>query len=161
MGNAVCNLATHQVDFLTIHSSSKDIIKAANDNKGEMKIIAVTLLTNLDEQDVKSAGYDPNLSIKELATKKAGLALESGCDGLVCSAFEAQALRDKFGSDFKIITPAIRLENIQGDDQKRIATVEMALKNGSDYLVVGRPIIQSKDPKSAASNFQDLIAKFS
>lgn len=161
VGNAVCNLATHQVDFLTIHSTSKDIIKSANDNKGQMNIIAVTLLTNLNELDVKLMGYDPRLSIVELTTKKAALALENGCDGLVCSAFEALSLRNNFGSDFKIITPAIRLKNIQGDDQKRIASVETAIKNGSDYLVVGRPILQSEDPKSAASNFQELIAKFS
>ena len=161
VARSVANLAKHDVDLLTIHTASKDIMSQAAQNKGNMQIIGVTALTNLDQNDLLEMGFDPKLSLDELVMKKTDLALEAGLDGIVSSALEAPKLRQKFGDDFLIVSPGIRLRNIESDDQKRVADVTTALNNGSSQLVVGRPITRDADPKSAAAEFNQLIAKHS
>lgn len=161
VARSVANLAKHDVDLLTIHTASRDIMSQAAQNKGNMQIIGVTALTNLDQNDMLEMGFDPTLSLEELVMKKTELALDSGLDGIVSSALEAPSLRQKFGDDFLIVSPGIRLKNIADDDQKRVADVQTALQNGSSQLVVGRPITRDTDPKSAAAEFNQLIAKYS
>ncbi len=157
VGRAVKNLAQYEIDLLTIHTASRSIMAQAAENKGKMQVIGVTVLTNLDEKDLSEMGFDPNISLENLVLKKTELALNSGLDGIVASALEATNLRQKFGQDFLIVSPGIRLEAIANDDQKRVADVKTALKNGSSHLVVGRPITRDANPKAAAQRFNQLI----
>ena len=161
VGRAVANLAQYEIDLLTIHTASRSIMEQAAQNKGKMQVIGVTVLTNLDQKDLREMGFDPNISLENLVLKKTELALNSGLNGIVASALEAQNLRQKFGKDFLIVSPGIRLEAIANDDQKRVADVKTALTNGSSHLVVGRPITREANPKVAAQKFQQLISNFS
>ena len=161
VGRAVKNLAQYEIDLLTIHTASRDIMQQAAQNKGKMQVIGVTVLTNLDQKDLGEMGFDPNISLENLVIKKTAMALDSGLDGIVASALEAPNLRQKFGSDFLIVSPGIRLEAIANDDQKRVADVQTALTNGSSHLVVGRPITRDANPQAAAQKFNQLITNFS
>lgn len=159
VARAVKNLAQYEIDLLTIHTASRDIMARAAENKGKMQVIGVTVLTNLDQKDLGEMGFDPNISLENLVIKKTGLALDAGLDGIVASALEAKNLRQKFGSDFLIVSPGIRLEAIASDDQKRVADVKTALANGSSHLVVGRPITRDVNPREAAQRFGQLISQ--
>jgi orotidine-5'-phosphate decarboxylase len=132
----------------------------ASENKGSMQIIAVTVLTNLNEIDLQEMGFDKTNSLENLVLKKAQMALECKLDGVVASAQEAQNLRKKLGQNFLIVTPGIRAEKILNDDQKRVADVKTALASGASYLVVGRPITQSENPYLSAQKFIKLINEF-
>lgn len=160
VARSVANLAQHQVDLLTIHTASRGIMEAAAKNKGAMQVIGVTVLTNLDQNDLGEMGFNPQISLEDLVAKKTQMAIESGLNGIVASALEAQTLRQKFGQDFLIVSPGIRLQAVANDDQKRVADVKMALQNGSSHLVVGRPITRETNPKAAAQLFQDMISQF-
>lgn len=161
VGRAVKNLAQYEIDLLTVHTASRGIMEQAAQNKGKMQVIGVTVLTNLDQKDLEEMGFDPNISLENLVIKKTEMALSSGLNGIVASALEAANLRQKFGSDFLIVSPGIRLEAIANDDQKRVADVQTALTNGSSHLVVGRPITRDSNPQAAAQKFNQLIANFS
>jgi orotidine-5'-phosphate decarboxylase len=160
IARSVKNLAKFEIDLLTIHSASRDIMLKASENKGSMKIVAVTVLTNLDQNDLQEMGFDQAKSLEDLVLQKTKMALESNLDGVVASAQEAQNLRNKFGQDFLIVTPGIRLEKILNDDQKRVVDVKTALANGASHLVVGRPITQSENPYLMAQKFIKLINEF-
>ena len=160
IAKSVANLAKFDIDILTIHCANHEIMLRAAENKSKMKIVGVTVLTNLDSHDLVQMGFDKNLTLEDLVVKKTQLALDSGLDGVVASAQEAKILRSKFGNDFIIITPGIRLDKIQNDDQKRIADVKVALSFGASYLVVGRPITQGINPKINAQKFINLIHEF-
>ncbi len=159
VASAVKNLSLYEIDLLTIHTASFEIMNRACESKGKTKIVGVTVLTNLDENDLRQMGFDPQFSIEELVAKKTEMALKAGLDGVVASALEAKNLRQKFGKEFLIVTPGIRLENDAKGDQKRVANVKVAISNGSSHLVVGRPITQSANPKLAAQHFNKLIAQ--
>jgi orotidine-5'-phosphate decarboxylase len=107
-------------------------------------LIAVTVLTSMDESDLKELGIDlsPLEQVKRLAT----LTKASGLDGVVCSSHEASELKALLGKDFKLITPGIRPEGSEAGDQRRIKTPKQAMESGSDYLVIGRPITQADNP---------------
>jgi orotidine-5'-phosphate decarboxylase len=158
VARAVKNLAQYEIDLLTIHAASRGIMEQASENKGKMQVIGVTVLTNLDQKDLGEMGFDPQISLENLVLKKTKLALDSGLDGIVASALEAQNLRQKFGNDFLIVSPGIRLEAVANDDQKRVADVKSAIANGSSHLVVGRPITRDANPKLAAQKFNQLIS---
>lgn len=161
VGRSVANLAQYEIDLLTIHTASRSIMEQAAQNKGKMQVVGVTVLTNLDQKDLNEMGFDPNISLENLVLKKTQMALESGLNGIVASALEAKNLRQKFGKDFLIVSPGIRLGALANDDQKRVADVKTALENGSSHLVVGRPITRDKDPKAAAQKFNQLITNLS
>ena len=161
VARSVKNLAQYEIDLLTIHTASRQIMQKAAENKGKMQIVGVTVLTNLDQNDLSEMGFDPNISLENLVLKKTQMALDSGLNGIVASALEAKNLRQKFGNDFLIVSPGIRLEAVANDDQKRVADVNTALTNGSSHLVVGRPITRDVNPKAAAQKFNQLIANFS
>ncbi len=161
IARSIANLAQHEIDLLTIHTSSREIMQSAAQNKGKMQIIGVTVLTNLDEKDLHEMGFDKKISLQKLVLKKAKMALECGLDGVVASGLEAKTLRKNLGNNFLIVSPGIRLKKIVGDDQKRVVDVKTALKNGSSHLVIGRPITRAEFPKLAAIEFNQLIEKFS
>ncbi len=160
IARTVKNLAKFEIDLLTIHCASREIMLSASENKGKMKIVGVTVLTNLNENDLQEMGFDKTKSLENLVLKKAQIALESNLDGVVASAQEAQNLRNNLGQDFLIVTPGIRAEKISNDDQKRVADVATALTSGASHLVVGRPITQSENPYLSAQKFIKLINEF-
>lgn len=108
------------------------------------KLIAVTLLTSMDQSDLADIGLQGNP--EQIVERLARLAKDSALDGVVCSALEAKNLRHQMGKDFCLVTPGIRPLNDQADDQKRITTPRQAILNGANYLVIGRPITQASDP---------------
>ena len=118
-------------------------------------MLAVTVLTSLDEGDLRDLGF--RCTPKELVLSRARRALKVGCDGVISSGLEAPALRKELGANFLVITPGIRpVANV--DDQKRTVNVERAFQNGADYIVVGRPIKEAPDPRAAAQSIQETIA---
>jgi orotidine-5'-phosphate decarboxylase len=155
--NAVKQLTRWDVRFATVHGND-EMVRAAVSEKNGIQILAVTVLTSLDEADMKDLGFQTD--IRSVVESRAKRALEIGCDGLISSGIEAPALREKFGDKFLIVTPGIRPgSNRPVDDQKRTVDVEEAFRNGADYIVVGRPILKADDQKSAAEAIQERIAK--
>lgn len=151
---AVARLAGRGAYFATVHGNEA-MLQAACEAKGDLRILAVTVLTSLDEKDLGDLGFE--CSPKELVLSRARRALEVGCDGVVSSGLEAAELRSELGHKFLVVTPGIRpVANV--DDQKRTVNVEQAFLNGADYIVVGRPIRDAPDPRVAAENIQRTIA---
>jgi orotidine-5'-phosphate decarboxylase len=122
------------------------------------KLIAVTVLTSMGQEDLAQVGI--GVEPQDQVARLARLAHEAGLDGVVCSAREAEALRQQLGADFLLVTPGIRLAGASSDDQKRILTPSQALAAGANYLVVGRPITQATDPVAALHNINLEIAAF-
>ncbi|MCG9891513.1 MAG: orotidine-5'-phosphate decarboxylase [Thermosynechococcaceae cyanobacterium MS004] len=153
VGSAVRQLKDRKATFATVHGND-EILKAAVKEKGTLKILAVTVLTSLDRNDLKDLGFDCDVS--QLVLSRAKRAFAIGCDGVISSGMEAQALRDNLEDNFLIVTPGIRpVDNV--DDQKRTVDVEEAFLSGADYIVVGRPIKDAENPAQAAQNIQDRI----
>ncbi len=136
-------------NYITIHiSSGLDALKAAKKVSGSTKLIGVTILTSLDNKSLKEIGYDQN--VKKIVLKQAKLAKKANLDAIVCSPIEVNEVRKVFKRE--IITPGIRF-NFKTDDQKRALTPKQAYKNGSDWLVIGRPITRG----NIENNLQNLI----
>ena len=123
-------------------------LEAISQSSPETNLIAVTILTSLDNDDLSIMGID--ISTKNLVSNLAKLAKESGLSGVVCSSEEIKMVRESCGKNFKIIVPGIRPEGYSKNDQKRVMTPKEAIKLGADHLVIGRPITESKDPKNTA-----------
>jgi orotidine-5'-phosphate decarboxylase len=153
--SAVRQLSRRPITLTTVHGND-GILEAACREKGDLKILAVTVLTSLDQGDLKDLGFE--VDVHRLVLSRARRALEIGCDGVVSSGLEAKALREHLGEKLLIVTPGIRpVENRPVDDQKRVVTVEQALRSGADYIVVGRPIRNAPDPYEAAMRIQGTI----
>jgi orotidine-5'-phosphate decarboxylase len=118
--------------------------EAVENHGGDMLLIAVTVLTSMDDSDLQQVGV--NSAAKDQVLALATLTKHAGLDGVVCSAQEATHLKQQLGQDFKLITPGIRLTDSASDDQRRIVSPAQAIEQGSDYLVIGRPIIQAENP---------------
>jgi len=157
MVRCVENLKQHQIDMLTIHCANDEIMRSVARIKGDIKVVGVSVLTNLDRYDLTTMGFDQKITLEDLVEHKTKMALEAGLDGVVASAQEAKKLRDSFGDNFLIVTPGIRLNAVIVDDQKRSANVAQAIANKASYLVVGRPILQSNDIKASALQFIKAI----
>lgn len=153
---AVRQLSSRGATFATVHGN-QSIMEAAAAAKGDLKILAVTVLTSLDRGDLDDLGFA--CDVEQLVLSRARRALEAGCDGVVSSGLEAPQLREHIDRRLLVVTPGIRpVENRPADDQKRVVTVEQAFRNGADYIVVGRPIRGAPDPHAAAEGIQRSIA---
>lgn len=158
VGSAVRQLTNRGVSFATVHGNDA-ILTAAVQAKQELKILAVTVLTSLDRSDLNDLGFECDPQALVLSRAKRALAI--GCDGVISSGLEAQALRNDLGANFLVVTPGIRpVDNTETErgDQKRVVDVHTAFTNGADYIVVGRPIKLAADPYLAASEIQTTIA---
>ena len=156
VGSAVRQLAGKGATFVTVHGND-EIMKAAAAEKGDMKILAVTVLTSLDRGDLDSLGFQVDAA--ELVLSRARRAMEIGCDGVISSGLEAPKIRGDVGDNFLVVVPGIRpVDNRETDDQKRTVDVTQAFENGADYIVVGRPIRDADDPAEAARKIQQEIA---
>ena len=154
---AIAALSHKGVDLATIHGNDA-IMEAAAANKGDLKVLAVTALTSLDRGDLNDLGFD--CDIRDLVLSRAKRALAIGCDGIVSSGLEVQMLREALDHKLLVITPGVRpVDNREEDDQKRVVSVESAFQNGADYIVVGRPIRDAKDPRAMAQTIQSQIAQ--
>lgn len=144
--------------FLTVHAYPQTM-KAAVDGRGgsSLKILAVTVLTSYNDDDLHAAGY--RLGVSELVEARAQQAQVLGIDGLVCSPEEVGALRKIVGHQMSLVTPGIRPAGAPTGDQKRVMTPGRAVAAGADYLVVGRPILEASDPKAAADAIQAEIVQ--
>ena len=118
--------------------------EAVENHGGDMLLIAVTVLTSMDDSDLQQMGV--SLTARNQVLNLAKLTQQSGLDGVVCSAQEAICLKQQLGQDFKLITPGIRFTDSASDDQRRIVSPAQAIEQGSDYLVIGRPITQAENP---------------
>ncbi|CTQ58705.1 orotidine-5'-phosphate decarboxylase [Roseibium album] len=149
---AVRNVAKMGVAFMTLHGYPKTMRAAVRGLMEEgnpgLCLLGVTVLTSMDEEDLVAAGYrGPLADVVEARTRDAR---EAGMGGIVCAATEASNMRSILGDDLVIVTPGIRPAGSAAGDQRRVMTPEDAIRAGSDYLVVGRPISQAGDPGSAA-----------
>lgn len=157
VGAAVRNLRQRPISFTTVHAS-KSVVDAACRAKGDLKVLAVTVLTSFDSSDFGDLGRE--IDVASLVLSRARLSWDAGCDGVIASGLEARQLREHLGQQSLIVVPGIRPEGTRPlDDQKRVATVEDAFNAGADYIVVGRPIRNSPDPYQAAVDIQQRIRK--
>lgn len=157
VARAIHSLSQRGVNFATIHGN-QSMMEAAAQQKGELKVLAVTALTSLDQGDLDDLGFQ--CSIADLVLSRARRALQAGCDGVISSGLEIPALREHIDQKLLVVSPGIRpVENRVEDDQKRVVTVTDAFSNGADYIVVGRPIRDSNNPRDAALAIQQQIAK--
>ncbi len=143
--------------YLNVHASGgRDMMIAAKEACGrDTKLLAVTLLTSLDESAIEEIGYKGNISAQ--VEKLALLAKESGLDGVVCSAHEIELLRKACGDNFDLMVPAIRPAGADAGDQKRVMTPKCAIDIGATHLVIGRPITNAPNPAKAAQNILDSL----
>lgn len=152
---AVRGLRNRGVTFATVHGNQA-ILEAAGAEKGDLKILAVTVLTSLDRGDLDDLGFQ--CDVADLVLSRARRALAAGCDGVISSGLEAPMLKRELGERILVVTPGIRpVENRPADDQKRTVDVAQAFANGADYIVVGRPIRAAPDPRAAAQAMQATI----
>jgi len=159
---AVASAASLGVRYLTLHAAGGPrMLEAAAQRlereKSSLTLLAVTVLTSLDDQDLAAIGCPDGTAVQAL--RLARLAVSAGAGGLVCSAAEVRALREAVGPKVVLVTPGIRpADNAQADDQKRVGTPAGAIRDGSSILVVGRPIRDAADPALAARRIVDEIA---
>jgi orotidine-5'-phosphate decarboxylase len=154
VARAVRSAARHGVDLLTIHASGgRNMLAAATDAAAEIgpdapQLLAITTLTSLNDTDLQEIGITRSVADHTLSLGQ--MAVSAGVDGLVCSVHEISQFRESVGADPILVTPGIRPAGAAAGDQKRVATPEMAVKAGANFLVVGRPIIRADDPAAAA-----------
>ncbi len=153
VGRTIARLSEYGATFATIHGNQA-LMEAAAKNKGQLKILAVTALTSLDRGDLEDLGFA--CDVQELVISRAKRAFAAGCDGVVSSGLEVPFLREYVDHKLIAVTPGIR-PVANDDDQKRVVDVATAFKNGSDYIVVGRPIKNATDPRQAAIDIQKII----
>jgi orotidine-5'-phosphate decarboxylase len=146
--------------MMNVHAlGGSQMIAAARDALGTAAnrplLIAVTILTSMNEKDLKEIGI--SASPGDSALRLAGLASQYGADGIVCSAHEAASIRSRFGEEFLRVTPGIRLPDSDSDDQKRIMTPSHALQSGASYLVIGRPVTRAEDPVAVLRRIESSL----
>lgn len=148
---AVRGLAQFDLDFLTVHGDPH-VVRAAQTGKGgkDLKILAVTILTSLDRDDLDASCLKPG-DVQDLVLERASIALSAGADGVIASPREAKLIRALPEATGKlIVTPGVRPAGAALGDQKRVATPAQAIADGADHIVVGRPVWQAASPKAAA-----------
>jgi len=166
---AMAQIADLGVFFATVHcGESHAMLEAAVDGSGgKVNVLGVTVLTSVSTSDVAAAGYISRYSknLTELVMKKASMAKDAGCAGIVCSGHEIADVKARFGKHFQAVTPGIRPVDkmVSDEDQSRVVTPAMAIARGADYIVIGRPIRDASDPLAAARaiarEIQDGLSK--
>jgi orotidine-5'-phosphate decarboxylase len=164
VSRAMAGVADLGVRLATVHcgEAPRMLEAAVAASGGRVGVLGITVLTSVTAADLGAAGFREELAadLKGLVRQRARMAKRAGCAGVVCSALEAGMIKAEFGPDFITVTPGIRPLWAAGgrDDQKRVATPAEAVRAGSDYLVIGRPIRDAKDPRDAARRIAEEIA---
>jgi orotidine-5'-phosphate decarboxylase len=153
---ATRQIARLGVDFLTIHGFTQTM-RAARAGAGDLRLLAVTVMTSYDDADLREAGYA--LGVAELAALRSAQARELGVDGLILSPLELTRIRSLVGPKILLVTPGVRPAGADANDQKRVMTPRQAILAGADHLVVGRPITRAADPRAAAERIVAEIAE--
>ena len=167
IAGALRGISKLDIAMITIHTfGGSSMLKIAGETLSEIYeqkhknrplLLGVTVLTSLDDNDLEKFGF--NIKFFELVLKMAKIAIKSGIDGIICSPNEVKFLREQFGNDFFIATPGIRLAEDNAGDQKRINTPEKAIRDGSDFIIVGRSIIKSTDIKEKINLYLEKIER--
>ncbi|MCE5330231.1 orotidine-5'-phosphate decarboxylase [bacterium] len=167
IAGALRGISKLDISMITIHTfGGASMLKNADEtlseiyrqkHKNKPLLFGVTVLTSLDDGDLEKFGF--NLKFTELVLKMAKIAISNNMDGIICSPNEVRFLRENFGYDFFIATPGIRLAEDNIGDQKRINTPEKAIKDGSDFIIVGRSIIESTDIKGRINLYLEKIER--
>jgi orotidine-5'-phosphate decarboxylase len=154
---AVAVAAQSGATFLTVHAVGQ-VMRAAIDGRGDspMKLLAVTVLTSFDQQDVAELGYE--CTVSALVRDRVSLALRTGVDGLIGSPREASAIRSQAGPGPILVTPGVRSRGAAVGDQKRVATPAEAVRDGADYVVIGRQVSRAADPAAALATIHDELS---
>lgn len=156
VARAVGNLAARGADFCTVHGNQSIMEAAAGAKSGNLKVLAVTALTSLDQGDLDDLGFQ--CSVADLVLSRARRSLAAGCDGVVSSGLEVARLRQEAPRELICVTPGIRpVENRVMADQKRVMSPAEAIRTGADHLVIGRPIRDAADPRAVALQVQSEI----
>lgn len=145
---AVAVAAKCGATFLTVHGLGQ-VMRAAVEGRGDspLKLIAITVLTSLDQTDLREQGY--NCTVSELVAQRVGQAMKTGIDGVVASPLEARAIRSQTGPGAIIVTPGVRSKGAAPGDQKRVATPRDAVNDGANYVVIGRQVSRAQNPAAA------------
>ncbi|HUK56043.1 MAG TPA: orotidine-5'-phosphate decarboxylase [Nitrospiria bacterium] len=147
--------------FVTVHASEgKRLLKAVVDEiHNDTKVLAVTVLTSFSQEDMREAGMEKEIDVRELVLRRTQWAREAGCAGVVCSGSEVQEIKKRVGKEMITVVPGVRpaWAMVSNDDQVRVTTPRQAILNGADYVVVGRPIRRAKDPVQAANKIAEEI----
>ena len=157
VGRAMARIADLGVDLTTVHcgESARMLASAVKGADGRVGVLGVTVLTSVGREDIRSAGFRTEFvtDLSSLVMKRAAMAQAAGCKGVVCSGLEVSTIKKQFGPGFLAVTPGIRpVSGLSGpDDQQRVTTPAQAVQNGSDFLVIGRPIRDAADPCQAAA----------
>lgn len=160
MRAAIAAASKPRVRFLTVHCEQTDRLIPSSDRDSHPQLLGVTALTSIGKTEMSAAGwYAPDLSVTDLVLRRAAIARDAGCAGVVCSGDEVRAMKKCFGTELLAVTPGIRpaWAAVAGDDQRRATTPAQAIAAGADFLVVGRPIRAANDPAGAAERVVDEI----
>ncbi len=144
------------VTFLTVHGS-RSVMNAAAEGRStsKVKLLAVTVLTSFDQEDLADLGY--TVSVSDLVDLRVRKAVETGMDGIVCSPLEVARVRAVGGPKLKLVTPGVRSAGASTGDQKRVATPQQAIRDGADYLVIGRQVTRAADPQRALEQILEEV----
>ncbi len=154
---AVRQIATTGVRFVTVHGSGPVMRAAVEGRSGSsLQLLAVSVLTSFDQEDLADLGYP--CPVEDLVSLRVRKAMESGLDGVVCSPLEAARVRELAGPEAILVTPGVRSEGAARGDQKRVATPAEALRDGANYLVIGRQVTRSSNPRSEVARIQAEIS---
>lgn len=149
VASAVTSVQALAPDYLTLHATGgRAMLEAANERKGAINTLAVTILTSLDDEQLAAVGLP---KAADAVPMLAALARESGCDGVICAPTDIAAVRAICPAPFLIVTPGVRPAGASSDDQARTRTPLEAIEAGADRLVIGRPITRAADPRAAAT----------
>jgi orotidine-5'-phosphate decarboxylase len=163
VSRAMAGIADLGIQFATVHcGESLRMLEAATaGSQGKVNVLGVTLLTSVSAADIKAAGYRQEYytDISRLVLQKAEMARSAGCAGVVCSGHEVGMIKKKLGRNFIAVTPGIRPQWSAGDkdDQQRVMTPAQAVRNGADFLVIGRPVRDAAHPRVAAERIAEEI----
>ncbi len=162
---AMAGVADLGIQFATVHcgETARMLEAAVSGSREKVGVLGVTVLTSVNADDIRAAGYRSEFyrDLSTLVLQRAAMAKTAGCAGVVCSGLEAAGIKAHCGRQFITVTPGIRPEwSVDAkDDQQRITTPAQAVKNGSDYLVIGRPIRDAADSRAAAERIAEEISK--
>ncbi|HET8759993.1 MAG TPA: orotidine-5'-phosphate decarboxylase [Nitrospiria bacterium] len=160
MRAAIAAASKPRVRFLTVHCEQPDRLVGAGTGQAAPQLLGVTALTSIGQAEMTAAGwFAPGLTVEELVLRRAAIARDAGCAGVVCSGNEVRAIKRTLGRELMVVTPGIRpaWAAVPGDDQRRAVTPAEAIAAGADFIVVGRPIRAAKDPGEAAERVVDEI----
>jgi orotidine-5'-phosphate decarboxylase len=157
---AVKVAASSGAEFLSIHGVGQ-VMRAAIEGRGDsgMKLLAVTVLTSFSQDDVKELGYD--CALADLVGQRVRLAVQTGMDGIIGSPVEARSIRRQAGPHALLVTPGVRTRGAAANDQKRVATPSEAVRDGADYVVIGREVTRAADPSAALAVIREDLATVS